>query len=145
MLAQAGLEYLAWIDLVVSGRCTKHDFKKLGAASKLTLLLNRASIPTAIPDELDALKTLSDAKGGKKGWNAPNALVWVRNRLVHPKNPSEPYEIKQLIWQSTQLQLEYLELLLLHRLGYSGTYVHRYPPGGWPMPIPVPWTTPDSH
>lgn len=143
MLAQAGLEYLAWIDLVVSGRYTKQEFKNLGAASKLSLLLKPASIPTAIPEELDALKALSDAKGGKKGWDAPNALVWVRNRLVHPKDPSEPYEIKQLIWQATQLQLEYLELLLLHRLGYSGTYLHRYPPGGWPTPIPVPWATRD--
>ncbi len=139
MLAQAGLEYLAWIDLVATGRYTKQGFRELGAAGKLRLLLNGASITTTIPPELDALQTLSATRSGG-AWDGPTALVWVRNRLVHPKSPAEPYEIEQLVWQSTQLQLEYLELLLLHRLRYERSYLRRYPPGGWPTPIPVPWS-----
>ncbi len=73
--------------------------------------------------------------------DAPDAITWVRNRLTHPKDAEEPYRIEQLVWDTSQLLAEYLELLLLRRIGYYGLYQLRYPPGRWALSTTrlVPW------
>lgn len=124
MLAQAGLEYLGWVNLVLSKRFTQKEYKRLNAAGVLRTLLEDASIPTEVPTALDGLLVL----GIRKGFDGPDATAWVRNRLVHPKDSDEPYRIANLVWQTSQLLLEYAELLLLHRLGYNGRFMRRYPP-----------------
>jgi hypothetical protein len=125
MLAQAGLEYLTWVRLVLSGQLTRSEYKAIDTAERLRLLLSQASIPTAVPNGLDALFLLAQ----QRGLDGPAATTWVRNRLVHPKDPGEPYRIQGLVWQTAQLLLEYAELLLLHGLGYNGRVMPRYPPG----------------
>ena len=127
MLAQAGLEYLGWVNLVLSSRFTQAKYGKLNAAGVLRTLLADASIPNAVPPALDGLLALAT----RKGLDGPGVIAWVRNRLVHPKDPGEPYEIATLVWQTSQLLLEYAELLLLHRVGYSGRFTRRYPPHRW--------------
>jgi hypothetical protein len=137
MLAQAGLEYFGWVTLVLSGRMSRKGYKAMAAADRLRLLLTDAGIPTAVPPELDGLHAFAtrDHRDG------PEAAAWVRNRLVHPKDPGEPYRINTLVWQTAQLLLEYGELLLLHWLGYDGRYMRRYPPGRWAhSSAPVPWS-----
>ena len=49
MLAHAGLEYLAWVRLLLSERMTPSQFKKLPAAERLTLLLNEAKVDADVP------------------------------------------------------------------------------------------------
>ena len=72
--------------------------------------------------------------------DGPCVVAWVRNRLVHPKHPKEPYRIEGIVWQTSQLLLEYAELLLLHRVGYRGRFMRRYPPHRWAQDNePVPW------
>lgn len=136
MLASAGLEYLGWVNLKLSGRKSGKEYKALSARDVLSLLLGDASIPTAVPAELNALSTLSS----RERFDGPSAVAWVRNRLVHPKDPSEPYRIADLVWQTSQLLLEYAELLVLHRVGYAGRFRRRYPPSRWAHTTEsVPW------
>ncbi len=107
------------------------------APARLRTLLVDAQIPPEVPRELDALHELA-TRVGKDG---PGAAAWVRDRLVHPKDAGEPYQIGELVWQTAQLLLEYGELLLLHRLGYSGRFKRRYPPHRWAHSSePVPWS-----
>jgi hypothetical protein len=100
---------------------------QLPAAEHMRLLLDGAAIPRAVPAGLDALFALAD----RESLDGPGAIVWVRKRLVHPKDAAEPYRIDGLVWQTSQLLLEYAELLLLHQLRYGGRFVRRYPPGRW--------------
>lgn len=139
ILAEAGLEYLSWVDFVLSGRMTKKDYKSgMTAAGRLRLLLNQAGIDAAVPDGLVGLHQFATAEG----LDGPGAVTRVRNELVHPKDSKEPYRIKLQVWQAAQLLMEYGELLLLCRLGYQGGFCRRYPPGRWVGTSElVPWTT----
>ncbi len=127
MLAHAGLQYLGWVDFVLSGRIPKKRYRDLPAEEQLRMLLTRARIPTSIPQPLEAVEQV----GRQRHLDGPGVCIWLRNRLVHPKSQTEPYEVPQLVWQCSQLFLEYGELLLLERLGYAGHYQRRYPPGRW--------------
>lgn len=136
MVAQAALEYLSWIDLVLSGSLSRKDYKELSAAERVRRLLQAARIPATVPPELDALKQVS----GPEEDDGPGRMAWVRNRIVHPKDADEPYRIEDLVWQATVLTIEYAELLLLNRIGYNGHYMRRYPPGrDSGSHAPVPW------
>ena len=138
MLAQAGLEYLAWITHVVEGGRSRAEHKALQAHEVLRELTTAAKIPNAIPPELDALPGLlteEDADG-------PRVVTWLRNRLVHPKDAGEPYQLAHTVDHAWLLSMHYLDLLLLHRLGYQGAYLKRFPPGGWAHGSqPVPWAS----
>ncbi len=140
MLASASLQYHAWVTLVLSGRLSGKQFKKLSAVGVLRQQLTDAGIQLVVPPELGAL----DELGKSEGEDAPGSLNWVRNRLVHPKVPDEPYQLEGLVWEAAQLLLEYSELLLLRRVGYSGHYSRRYPPHRWTHESElVPWATRD--
>lgn len=136
MLAQAGLEYFAWVTLVLGGAMSRTKYGKLNAAERLRHVLDHAEIPRSVPEDLDALRHLAD----EHTLDGPGAVAWVRNRLTHPKDAGEPYRLEGLVWQAAQLLLEYGELVLLHHLKYSGPFMRRYPPGRWNHTSePVPW------
>ncbi len=135
-LAQAGLEYLGWVALVLSGRMSRRAYKDMKSAARLRQLLAEAEVPLAVPQELPGLFELAQLER----FDGPDATAWVRNQLVHPKDAGEPYRIENLVWQAAQLLLEYGELLLLHRLNYRGRFIRRYPPNRWAHSSePVPW------
>lgn len=139
MLAQAGLEYLAWVDRVLNGHMSKRKFREAPAERHLRDLLTTASVPTEAPPELEALRGFAQVEG----CDTPTAVVRLRNKLVHPKDAREPYRIEGLLWQASRLTTEWLELCLLHRIGYEGGYSRRYPPGrSAAASEPVPWTQP---
>lgn len=125
MLAQAGVEFLSWITSVLCGQMTRKQFKKRPADEHLRALLVNASIPAEVPGDLAALKDFA----ATKGVDGPQAVIWVRNRLVHPKDSGEPYRIDNLVLHAWQLSMHYVQLLLLHRLGYDGPYLPPFPPG----------------
>lgn len=124
MLAQAGLEYFAWVRLVLSGPMTTTTAKDLCAAKKIRRLLADAEVAPDVPTGLPVLRD----KAEERELDGPGIATWVRNRLIHPKSAGEPYQIEGLVWETSQLLLEYSELLLLHRLGYQGRVLRRYPP-----------------
>lgn len=141
MLAQAELEALAWRKLVMSGRYSVAEYTAVGAADRIAEMLVRCSIDTSIPDELEALLDLATEPGTTAPATGPGVGAWVRNRLTHPKDPDAPYKISSLVWHTKLLLLEYLDLVLLHEIGYTGGWSRLYPPGRWSGTTePVPWS-----
>jgi hypothetical protein len=139
MLAGAGMEYLSWVKSVIEGSRDRLAHKKTNASVKLSELLDAAGISTDVPPELASVEKLSEAKEQLSG---PEAIVWVRNRLVHPRDAGEPYRLTGLLVQAWQLLMQYSELLLLFEVGYTGSYCPRFPAGRWAHDsIPVAWAT----
>jgi hypothetical protein len=139
MLIQAALEYLSWVTYVLAGHRSagKHNEGRSRAERHLRELLEKASIPRQIPQDLTALLRYAADENLADG---PAALTSLRNRLVHPKDASEPYRIERLVSDAWRLAGEYGDLLLLNRLGYEGHYVPRTRTGGWAHDrLKVPW------
>lgn len=141
MLVQSALEYLGWTTYVLTGRQSKEQYRKLHADDHIRQLLADASVPVSLPAELAALRAVAAANSA----DGPRAVTWMRNRLVHPKDAGEPYRVKHALLQAWQLSMHYGELLLLHRLGYRGTYLRRFPSGRWAHDHEiVPWAAPGT-
>lgn len=132
MTAQAGLEFYAWHRLVEGRQLTATQADKLTAAERIQLAVTAAQIPDNIPDDLDALiDQATDPGESEVPTIGPGVGTWVRNRISHPKDPKKPYAIEGLVYQASLLMREYLELLVLHHLGYQGSWRRMYPGGRW--------------
>ena len=116
MLALAGLEYLAWVELVLNGDVSEETFSRKGAAWRIRRMLRAAQIPLSVPAGLVGLQEIAQ----RERLDGPASVVHVRHLIVHPKDPRKPYAIEGLIWQAAQLLMENGELLLLRRLEYRG-------------------------
>lgn len=136
MLAQAALEYFSWVKYVLSGIRSRRQHKNTHVAH-LQELLTAAGIPMelpAVPPELQQFASEEGLSGG------PELVTCLRNRLTHPKDAHEPYRIKHLVFRAWELSMQYVELLLLHELGYRGQFCRRIPPREWVHTRePVPW------
>lgn len=119
-----------------------------GSAAKcIRKLVETYSIPSELPDCLDTLKKVlwavrenAAANGGKdKILDGPEALVAVRNDLVHPKPYlTDIYSLKE--YEAWNLAQWYLELVLLNMCSFKGKYGNRLLEGRWTGQIePVPW------
>jgi len=130
MLIQAALEYLSWAVNVLSGTrsASKHQERgPVGAAERhLRELLGAAHIDVRIPAGLPALREYAATGGHADG---PAAVTALRNVLVHPKNAGEPYRVEGALSDAWRLLGDYGDLLLLHWLGYTGSYLPRTEPG----------------
>jgi len=138
MLVGAALEYLSWVKIVLDEkRRSKTEHKERSAAENLRELLDDAGVSTDIPADLDVVEQLRVEKKRRDG---PEAVAWVRNRLVHPRDAKEPYRLDHLVLQTWQLLMQYGELLLLRDVGYTGSFCPRFPPGRFAHnTTPVPW------
>lgn len=131
ILCQNGLERLAYYIMVHErGTLREQDFRPggLSAAERLRRLLTEFGLPTAIgPPKLrvNDLPALAAAQGWR---DAPDALVTLRNSIVHPDQrnmqrlQNYPICARREAWT---LCLWYFELVLLKWFGYSGNYVNR--------------------
>jgi hypothetical protein len=138
MIVQAGMEYLSWVDNVLSKKLSPKQYKSQYREAHYIVrsLLKAANIPSEVPIELDVLSTVAR----ERHLDGPSSVTWVRNRLVHPKYPAEVYAIDRLVLQAWQLSMHYGDLLLLSRLGYRGKYMRRFPPGrNAHSSVDVPW------
>jgi hypothetical protein len=136
-IAFAALELLSWQRAVLEGGADpdKHD-KKKGADWRLRALLTNAKVPIApVPAHLSALKAFAHDEGLG---DAPKAVAEVRHRLTHPKVLEDLYDRGRLLTEAWMLTVRYLELLILHWVGYTGRIVDRTKPG-WPQVDAVPW------
>ena len=92
---------------------------------KLELLLNALGIPSDVPDYLAILKAAAKKHGISSG---PEALVRIRNSLVHP-NEKKRVWLKSINpiarFEAAELALTYTELVHLAVLGYKGRYARR--------------------
>jgi hypothetical protein len=120
ILAQATLEKMAWIHCVDSKKlypAQKFSSSAMPARKKIAALLQDLGIPLRIPHKL---RTLTSA-AKKKSWNGPDALVQVRNEVVHAQQryPRPPF------FEAWRLAQWYIELVILGLAGHSGYYIDR--------------------
>jgi hypothetical protein len=122
---------------------TPKAYKDERVEDRLRRLLTGASIPTDIDSAaLPALAAFANAER----LDGPAAVTRVRNRLIHPKSPTdETYRHDGLVRDVWLLVRHYLTLLVLHSIGYAGSYVKLVPPTGWVGDtVPVPWAAVDA-
>jgi hypothetical protein len=145
LLLGAANEYLWWVRQPGTRSEVKERRHALGASNVIRELLDFAGVPRTPPPELHGIGALiaghtapdSDVTDG------PGAIVWVRNRIAHPKDANQPYRINSLMWNTWILALQYSELILLHELGYKSRYRPRVPPNRWAHSSElVPWASP---
>lgn len=143
ILAQTGLELMAWVRLVedVKSR-TSSQFNPIPASKKFEALLQHIGVSLAIPSGLSSLTTLA----ATKQWaNGPEAIAGYRNTIVHPKSRKRNKDVVATESnEMLQLALWYLELALLHLFDYTGRYVNRVQasPRIAGQTEPVPWAPP---
>jgi hypothetical protein len=131
ILSQNGLERLAYYILVHErGILREEDFRPGGlhAAERLRRLFTEFGLPTPIGPPRFRVNNLP-ALAAAQGWrDAPEALVILRNSIVHPDQRNTqrlhnyPIPARHEAWT---LCLWYFELVLLKWFGYSGNYANR--------------------
>jgi hypothetical protein len=111
VLAQAGLELLAWLTTPTAN----------GAASdRIRVMLAGASVPTGIPEALPALAAFAGERDG------PWVITDMRNSVVHPRHRQSVFEApRQARREAWSLAMWYLELAILGLLGFQGNYLNR--------------------
>lgn len=130
-LAQIALEMLSYLILVEEGTVSKKAFKSNSAATNIEEILAKARIPLAVPFFLESLKKVAD----KESIKGPEVLTLLRNGIIHPETIKRkkledwssnlklsPVTLK---YEACRLYAHYVQLLLLHRMGYNGKYANR--------------------
>lgn len=129
VLAQTGLELLAWCYLVEDPATSVESggkFNKWSAARKIRTLLQELQIPVTIPSEITSLHSNNVGLNMQDG---PSAITSVRNAVVHPKlSKRQKLDAipKRGRFDVKQLALWYLELTLLRLIAYDGVYYRRF-------------------
>lgn len=152
MTAATGLEHVMWQALVRGGVVTedqylgydKHQGKRLKAHDKLRMVLEAAEIPADVDESLlPATARFAAVEQTRQGRHLDGAdiVTQIRNQLVHPKGALEAlYEFQGLLTEVWLLSRHYLVLLILHDLGYRGTYRDLRKLEGWAGDVgDVPW------
>jgi hypothetical protein len=126
MVAFAGIEHFTWHSLVVDQGVSKAAYKQLEGNQRLRKVLHAAQIPTQIDGSLTpALLAFAKAEGQKqsKVLDVADVVTQIRNRIVHPTTPeSRVYHIDSLLAEAWAVARHLLTLLILHHLGYRGSY-----------------------
>jgi hypothetical protein len=144
MMGAAGLEHLMWQTLVLEGGMSERQYRDQDAHEKLRRLLTDAQIPTDIDAALlpvTARFAAEEQQRQGKVLDGPDVVTQIRNRLVHPRGAQEPvYRLEGLVAEVWLLTRHYLALLILHSLGYQGSYRDLRKTRGWAGDVgDVPW------
>jgi hypothetical protein len=145
MMGAAGLEHLMWQTLVLEGGMSERQYRDQDAHEKLRRLLTDAQIPTDIDAALlpvTARFAADEQHRQGKVLDGPDVVTQIRNRLVHPRGAQERvYRLDGLAAEVWLLTRHYLALLILHSLGYQGSYRDLRKTGGWAGDVgDVPWS-----
>jgi hypothetical protein len=109
----------------------------------LRTVLTDARIPTDIDAQLfPVIATFVAAERAQYGavLDGPDVVTQIRNRLVHPKAEQERvYRLDGLVAEVWLLARHYLVLLILHSLGYQGSYQDLRKLRGFADVDKVPW------
>lgn len=141
VVAQFSLELLA--ELILPGpEMSKTEFKGLGVKPKLTKLAGRLGVSLDVPHTFMELKEFD----GKEWKECISALVDVRNSLTHLADARHAY-LESMPWKARHQLAEwatwFVELSILHVLGYSGRYDSRVALPNKSFPF-VPWIDPSQ-
>ncbi len=86
-----------------------------------------------------ALAVYAESLGG---WDAPRTVVRVRNELIHPTDTQAIYAIDGLVAEASRLAARFLDLAVLHRIGFRGEVRDRTLSAAWEGETePLPWAT----
>jgi hypothetical protein len=145
MMGTAGLEHIMWQTLVLDGGMTEREYRwGREAHDLLRTVLTDAQVPT----DIDVQRLPVTARFVAEEWvrqgkvlDGPDVVTQVRNRLVHPKGAQEQvYRLDGLVAEVWLLTRHYLVLLILHSLGYQGSYRDLTKIPGWAGEVSnVPW------
>ena len=144
-LAQTALQTLAWAVLGNRRRqLSRKAFDQLSAAERIRMLLNWADVPTGVPADQSHLAAKARSFEGHK--DGPQAMVWTRNKTVHPpRSPHKRRMMSRISVEANYLALWYLDLVLLRLFDHQGDYVNwaKGIGGGYLTDCieQVPWTT----
>jgi hypothetical protein len=142
----AGIEHLKWQTLVLDRGMPRNEYKRLDGHKTLRDLLGESGIDTAIDSALSpAIAEFVAEQVARQNVDAldgPDVVTQIRNRLVHPKESQDlVYKHDGLVAEVWLLTRHYLNLLILHSLGYRGVYRDLRRKTGWASEVtPVPWT-----
>jgi hypothetical protein len=120
VLAQAGLELLAWRRITAEMKLPQSSIERIDVTDQLRLLLSGTELTLDIPVDLPEL---SKAKSSGKRLSGPDAVTRARNAVVHPRDNSNL--TKEQAVEAQSLALWYFEMLLLRMIGYNGEYWDR--------------------
>lgn len=129
MTTLAGIEKISWISDVLSGKRTEKWWRARNSHQRIRNLLTEASVPIHLDPKLTP--ALCDYAEEHDLGDGPLAVVSVRDRITHPKNTEPLYLRPGLIPETARLTRKYLDLLILHYLGYQGRYSDRTRIRGW--------------
>jgi len=143
MVGFSGIEHMMWQNLVLTNLRTESSYKNEKAANLLRDVLGAASIPAGLDSSLQpVMSSLAATKTtGGPHFDGAEVLTWTRNQLVHPKpGKQRAYQYPGLLPETWLLLRHYLVLLILHSLGYQGSYRDlRSQQGMTSTTVPVPW------
>jgi hypothetical protein len=134
MMGAAGLEHIMWQIMVLGGRMSEDQYLGRGpyrgrgpqAHDLLRTVLTDAKVPIDIDAQLLPViaRFVADEKAQYGAvLDGPGVVTQIRNRLVHPKAGQERvYRLDGLVAEVWLLARYYLVLLILHSLGYQGSY-----------------------
>ena len=142
--AQAALESLSY--KILGEKPLVKGIKKLSAEEKLRKLLEIIGIDKEIPSSCEGLKDFSkqqikqrrDKNGDCYIGDGPEAIVQIRNDLIHPEKKYNPISAEAQI-DAIRLSLWYIELILLRKFEYYGRYMNRLRNSGEDAYEDVPW------
>ena len=144
MMGTAGLEHLMWQTLVLEGGMSEGEYRDQDAHKKLRRILRDAQIPTDIDAGLLPITAgfvAEERQRQGRVLDGPDVVTQIRNRLVHPRGAQERvYRLQGLVAEVWLLTRHYLVLLILHSLGYQGSYRDLRKTRGWAGEVSnVPW------
>lgn len=130
VLIQTALELLAWVYLVEDRATKQHSNtkfnKKMSAAQRIRDLMSTLDVPIDIPSELSNLLSAASLLEATDG---PEAVVKLRNAIVHPKRSKRKLTQQASVsarMEARELGLWYVEMALLRIFGYEGQYYQRF-------------------
>ncbi len=136
ILTFAALEAFAFLLLKDGEDGNKKRSKSGSDRERIERTLSNMQIPLDLPKNCESLGALRDWDTG------PQALVAIRNNLVHPQRNLVGVSNMDY-WEAWHLGQWYFELMLLSRLGYKGRYRNRLADmkGNEDPFVPVPWAS----
>lgn len=122
ILSQAALELLSYGHCVEGeGLVTKDGFKSLRASGQIRLLLRALELSVELQLACPEMHKLSK----EFNWiDAPLALTEIRNALIHPERDKRS-KFQDSYVECWQLNLWYLETIILRLIGFKGEYYNR--------------------
>jgi hypothetical protein len=135
VLVQSALESLTYMQAkkCLGKRCLK-CFKDSSAELKIRWMLNKMSIPTDIPPEVNIIQDYLKGKGLQEPLDGPKAITYLRNGIIHasPKLLTRPIgKPTDLVPSETAMEYTiflgrmFVELAVLSILNYNGNYINK--------------------